>query len=187
MGIRDWYRRKRDDSAPEPAIPVDLVTIGGPPELGRMFIEIPANMIAGALEAWGWIGLGGLTVIAVSAFGEPFFRDRHGAIHQLDTLDGRLTKVAGSLSEFTAVLQEAAARDELLLAGLVSSAMDRGLILAPGECYDFRIAPILGGEISVDQIEKISFLVKLHIAGQLHDQVRHLAPGTRINSVTLEP
>ena len=187
MGIRDWFKGKRDESGPEPGIAVDLVTIGGPPELGHLFIDVPANIIAGALEAWGWIGLDGLTVIAVSAFGEPFFRDTQGAIHQLDTLDGKLTNVAASLPEFTALLQEVAGSDEMLLAGLVVGARDRGLILAPGECYDFKIAPILGGEITVDQMETMSFLVKLHIAGQLHDQVRHLAPGTKINSVTLEP
>jgi hypothetical protein len=187
VGIGDGFRGKSDDSVPEPALTVDLVTIGGPPELGHLFIDVPADMIAGALEAWEWIGLDGLTTIAVSAFGEPFFRDTQGAIHQLDTLDGKLNAVAGSLSEFTAILQEEAARDELLLAGLVLGAIGRGLILAPGECYDFKIAPILGGEISADQIETMSFLVKLHIAGQLHDQVRHLAPGTKINSVTLEP
>lgn len=183
----DRFRGKSDNSGSEPALPVELVTIGGPPELDHLFIDVPADMIAGALEAWGWIGLDGLTVIAVSAFGEPFFRDAQGTIHQLDTLDGKLNGVAGSLSEFTAILQEQAARDELLLAGLVLGAAGRGLILAPGECYDFKIAPILGGEISAEQIETISFLVKLHIAGQLHDQVRHLAPGTKINSVTIEP
>lgn len=187
MGIRDWFNGKRDEDGTKPVLAVDLVTIGGPPELGHLFIDVPADKIAGALEAWGWIGLEGLTVIAVSAFGEPFFRDPRGAIHQLDTLEGRLNDVAGSLSGFTAMLQEAAARDELLLAGLVLGAIRRGLILAPGECYDFKIAPILGGEISADQIETMSFLVKLHIAGQLHDQVRHLPPGTKINSVTIGP
>jgi hypothetical protein len=132
VGIGDGFRGKSDDSVPEPALTVDLVTIGGPPELGHLFIDVPADMIAGALEAWEWIGLDGLTTIAVSAFGEPFFRDTQGAIHQLDTLDGKLNAVAGSLSEFTAILQEEAARDELLLAGLVLGAIGRGLPGASG-------------------------------------------------------
>ncbi|MDK2767624.1 MAG: DUF1851 domain-containing protein [Sphingomonas sp.] len=186
MGLTDWFSGKRKDAG-DIDLPVELISIGGPPELAHLFIDIPAVDILRGLDGWRWVGLSGLTAIAVSAFGEVFFRDDVGAIHQIDTIEGKLSKVAASLPDLTATLQDADARDSLLLGGLVIGARNRGLLLEPGECYDFKLAPIIGGKMDVSDMEKLSFVVKLHIAGQLHEQVKDLPPGTPIGKVTILP
>ena len=47
-------------------------------------------------------------------------------------------------------------------------------------------APILGGELSVSNIQVIDFVVSINILGQLHRQVRDLPPGTRISKFRFE-
>jgi hypothetical protein len=161
----------------------ELVTIVGHPELDILFIDPTADTILNALEGWKWMDLRGLKPISVSAFGDVFFVDQNSAIIRLDWIDGILSEVAPSLAAFEELLQTEAARAELLLAGFVIMARERGLVLEPGECYDFEIMPILGGKIETDNLEKLSFLVKLYMAGQIHQQVKDLPPGTPINSI----
>ena len=186
MGLKDWLGGNRRD-AHELDVAVQLVSIGGPPELSNLLIDIPAADILRGLDAWRWLPLSGFTVVAVSAFGDVFLRDDASAVHQIDTIEGKLSKVADSTPGLAAMLQDGEARDSLLLAGLVIGARNRGLTLEPGECYDFRLAPVVGGKMSVDDIEKRSFVVKLHIAGQLHEQVKNLPPGTPIGNMTFSP
>ncbi|MGQ2930015.1 DUF1851 domain-containing protein [Sphingopyxis sp. OPL5] len=175
-----FFRRKQSEQVPE-VVAVDLTQIGGPPELEFLFIDVAANDVQRALDGWAWIGLNNLAVIAVSAFGDVFFRAEDGSIQFLDMIEGRLSKVGDNLADFTATLQETDRRDELLLAGMVIGARNKGINLTAGECYDFEIAPIVGGPMSLDKVHKISFVVKVHIAGQLHEQVKDLPPGTRIS------
>lgn len=188
--FRRLFGRKSDDGneagfVPNGGVSVALTHIGGNPELEFLLLDLPEEDIVHALEGWHWIGLSGLTAIAVSAFGEVFFRAENGAILHLDAIEGRMNVVAESLSAFTADLGEAERRDDLLLAGLVVGARNRGISLATGECYDFQIAPVLGGPMDVEHMHPMSFVVKLHIAGQLHQQIKDLPPGTRINQVTI--
>lgn len=184
MGWKDWFKGKSEQ---EPAleITVELTAIGGAPEIESLFIQVPADDVLRGLDGWKWLPISGLTAVAVSAFGEVFFRDANGAILQIDTIEGKLSKVANTLSEFEAILQAEETRDAVLLEGFVIGAKSRGLLLSDGECYDFAVAPILGGEMSSMQMQTISFVVKLHIAGQLHEQVRGLPPGTKIGNVSI--
>ena len=51
--------------------------------------------------------------------------------------------------------------------------------------YGFKTPPLLGGALEVDNVETIDFVVGLSIAGQIHDQIRGLPPGTRISGFTV--
>ncbi|MGX9145461.1 T6SS immunity protein Tdi1 domain-containing protein [Mesorhizobium sp. 128a] len=162
-----------------------MVRAEWPGELQFLFIEPSAEDVAEALDGWKWIGLDGLEPAVVSTFGDIFFRARDGSIHHLDMLDGQLGRVARNWAEFQAILQNETRRDELLLAGLVIAAQKNGLIPAAGQCYDFKKPPVLGGEMNVREMETTFFVVKVHIAGQIHRQVKDLPQGTKINKVTI--
>jgi hypothetical protein len=182
---------KKTDAEPRPearddeGFSVDLVHIGGTPELEHLFISPSVEDVHRALDGWKWIGLTGLRAIAVSAFGEVFFQSADDTVLHLDTLEGRLSPVSRDLPEFIAKLLEAEHRDALLLGGLVMSARSRGMPLPPGHCYDFKLPPALGGAMDVDQIRTQLFVVKLDLAGQLHEQVKDLPPGTPIDKITI--
>lgn len=135
------------------------------------------------LESWNWIELSGLQPVLVGALGDVFFLSSDGIV-MLDTVDGQLVRVADDVDQFRALLQTEEGQDRLLMAGLILAAQrDRGLSLAEGQCFDFRIMPALGGEISVDALEVTSFVVKLNIAGQLHKQIKDRPPGTPIGKI----
>ncbi len=183
--LSKFFGKRSAEVSPTPSFDIELVQIGGPPELEFLFINPPPASIDRALDGWMWAITDQLTVIAISAFGDTFFRKSDDTILLLDTIEGTLKTVADNLASFTASLQETEGRDELLLAGFVIGARQRGLTLGPAECYDFVLAPILGGETSVEQMQKLDYVVKVHIAGQLHEQVKDLPPGTKINHVTI--
>jgi hypothetical protein len=154
-------------------------------DLQFLFIEPSGKDVAEALDGWKWIGLDGLVPAAVSAFGDIFLRAADGSVHHLDTVKGRLTLLSANWDALAAMLQDTERQNDLLLASLVIAARRKGLILGAGQCYDFKNPPVLGGEMSVEQMEKNFFVVKVHIAGQIHRQVKDLPPGTKINKVTI--
>ena len=178
MGLSDWFRRSDRHGDAQPTVNVELASLDGAPELRYLIIDVPAFEILSGLNSWKWLQLRQVTVVAVSAFGEVFFRDAGGAIHQIDTIQGRLTRVADSLSHFRAMLQDADTRDQLLLARLVMDARQHGLLLAACECYDFRLPPVLGGQMSANVLTKLPFAVKNDLASQLHEKLKDVPMGT---------
>ena len=186
MRIRDWFKPKKGASKKPLAIKVVFDPTPGHEDISFLFISVSETDVLSALESWSWLPIADLTVFAVSAFGEIFFRNESGEVFQIDTIEGLLSKVAINATEFTALLQDEEGRDKLLLDGFVIGARSRGLVLEDGECYDFKIAPILGGPMEAEQIEKTSFVVKLYIAGQIHEQVKGIAPGTPISKIIID-
>lgn len=168
-----------------PPVGVMLQPIGGPPELRHVFIDPAPSDILRGLDGWTWMTLDGLVVVAVSAFRDLFLRAPDGAIHMLDTIGGELREVAADLPDLAERLRDSDVRADLLLPALVEGARDKGLRLEAGECYDFRLPPVLGGEMTVEAIGKSPFVVKLDLAGQLHAQVKALPPGTPIRGIDL--
>jgi hypothetical protein len=139
-----------------------------------------------ALDSWQWIGLRGKQPVRGSLFGDLFFSSSDGWWF-LDVIEGSLTR---RWPDRTALERELAiedGQDRYLLAGLALAAADRGLTLGPTEVYGFAVPPVLGGEMTVENVEKTDFDVALTIAGQLHQQVRDLPPGTRISEVRFDP
>ncbi len=153
--------------------------------MNMYFIIPPLEKIKRALESWNWIGIEGKDPVKVTAFGDIFFEDENG-IWFLDTIEGTLEKVCETLDDLNKILESEDNQDHYLLAGFIIRAHNEGLILDEGQCYDFKINPVIGGKIEFENIDKQDFVVALHIAGQLHDQVRFLPEGTPITKFTID-
>ncbi|MBO9501248.1 hypothetical protein [Brevundimonas sp. A19_0] len=143
-----------------------------------------AEDIRRSLDGWSWMEVPNTPPIFVTAFGDMLFR-RSNDLVMLDTLDGTLVPVAKSVSDLRQRLSDIELQDHIFSSVWVQAARRRGLALTPETCFDWRIAPALGGTISADNIETRLFVVKVHIAGQLHQQISSLAPGTKISKVTI--
>jgi len=148
------------------------------------FIEPGPKLVADALEAWGWIGVAGKRPFLVTAFADVFFEASDG-VWFLDTLEGELKKMPQTKEELMQLLSTDEGMDLYLFSGFVDRAIREGMALAEGECYDFKINPIVGGPVDYSNIGKMSFLVALHLRGQIHDQVRRMKPGTKISKFVL--
>jgi hypothetical protein len=72
-------------------------------------------------------------------------------------------------------------------AGLAFAAERQGIVPSATQVLSFKVAPILGAAIAVENIEVMDFEVIVHITGQLHRQVRDMPPGTRISGFTIAP
>jgi hypothetical protein len=139
---------------------------------------------AEATESWAWLDLAGKKPVFTSAFGDIFFSAADG-YWWLDTLEGTLTRPWQTADELRADLNSAEGQDTYLLSTLAAEAERAGLTLGQDQVYDFRITPALGGPIEVGNIDVIDFVVGVNIAGQLHDQLRGLPPGTPVTGVTI--
>jgi hypothetical protein len=162
----------------------DVLAILSRIDLSKLAIHPADEDIVRALESWDWLKVSEFRPLLVTAFGDIFF-DTPSGIQFLDTIEGCLEPAVHDLNELSRLLSNSEGRDKWLLEGLVQGARDRGQILASDQCYDFKIAPILGGPMDADSVHGMSFVVKVNIAGQLHQQIRALPPGTRINKVTI--
>ncbi len=148
------------------------------------FVPFDPAKLSAALEAWAWIGLAGKTPIRLTAFGQVFLQDAQG-VWFLNTIDGKLAQVCASEAELDALLQDPDAGEHYLLASLLQRVAATGRILRPGQVFDFIVNPVIGGRMELANVRATDLMVALHMAGQIHDQVRALPPGTRIDRVVI--
>ncbi len=136
-----------------------------------------------ALESWGWIGVGAKVPVLASLFGDVILQDATGYWY-LDTLEGSLSRTWATQGAIQSALASEEGQDRYLLAGLASAAHDAGMALAAADVYSFTVPPVLGGQIELANVEVADFVVAVNIAGQLHQQVKDLPPGSKISGFT---
>jgi hypothetical protein len=152
-------------------------------ELIRRF---PPETFATAMESWAWIGeLEGKVPRLASMFGDVFLEGADG-FWFLDTIEGTLTRRWPDAASLQADVNNAEARDQLLMPGLVAAAADVGLVPGEQQVLAFKVPPVLGGEVSADNLDLLDFLVAMHINGEIHRQVKDLPPGTPISGITVD-
>jgi hypothetical protein len=145
-----------------------------------------ADQFTRALEPWDWAGIGGKQPLFTSPFGDVFFQAQDG-LWFLDLLEGTLTMPWPDADALQAELNTAEGQDRYLMAGLAFAAERQGIIPSATQVLSFKVAPILGAAIAVENIEVMDFEVIVHLTGQLHRQVRDMAPGARITGFTIAP
>lgn len=133
-----------------------------------------------ALSSWEWIGLEGKTPLFTSVFGDVFFGADDG-VWWLDTIEGELTREWDSLEQLEAELNTGAGQEKYLIAELALALEASGLVPGADEIYDFSHPLVLGGELEVENVEVTEVSMSLNILGQIHDQVRRIPPGARVN------
>lgn len=137
-----------------------------------------------ALESWSFLDLAGKTPLFASLFGDVIFEAPDG-FWRLDTIEGNVSRPWDSADQLHAELKTPEGQDQYLLGSLALAANDRGLSLDDAQIYVFDKPPALGGTFDVENVTVMDFVVAVNLAGQLHEQIRHLPPGTQITGVTI--
>lgn len=139
-----------------------------------------------ALADWQWLPVAGKKPLCASPFGDVFLFDVSGAIWLISTLEGTLERVFDSRDHFVSAIATRDGQDEYLSGSLALAAEAAGLVLGADDVYAHTVPPILGGSFEVANVQTLSFVVAVSIAGQLHRQVKDLPPGTRISHFFLD-
>ena len=118
--------------------------------------------------------------ILMTAFGDWFLADELGRCWMLDLLEGRLESVANTREELNGRFGDDTTRDRWFLPGFVLAMQQGGRGRKHGECYAWKIHPILGGKLESNNVVVLGIQVWQAICGQLHEQLQGLPSNARI-------
>jgi hypothetical protein len=151
-------------------------------------IELPEHLRADVLPQtvdellvdWRWLIGDEKRALMLTASGDVFLADAGGAVHWLETGAGTLTSVATDLDEFQAALREPKNREQWLLEPVILRLRAAGVRLGSGECYGYKILPVLGGDYHGDNRVPMTAKGHLGFTGYLHEKIKDLPDGTQI-------
>ena len=98
----------------------------------------------------------------------------------LDIGAGTLEKLAASRDDFSRLIDEGDNSNQWLAIPLVDDLVASGLCLQPGQCYGFKVPPILGGQYEVENCGVLSIPDYLGAYGSIHDQLRDVPDGSQV-------
>lgn len=148
------------------------------------FIQPPAKSVNTALESWSWLPLKDKKPFAVTALGDVFLEATDG-VWFLDRIEGKLTFVAKDQGQFQQVLDTDEGQEHYLWYSLIETAKSSGIVPEDHQCYDFKIAPIRGGNVIANNLKIRDFALVLKIAGLVHEQIKDLPEGTAMQQVKI--
>jgi len=121
------------------------------------------------LAPWAWVLPSNFTLWLVNRFGDLFIVEGDGTISMLDVGAGSISKVAGDRDDFCIKIDQGNNANEWLMIPLVERMVAAGLQLHPGECYGFKLSPVLGGEYAMANIAVIPIWDYFGANGSIHE------------------
>ena len=149
-------------------------------------IPVDGLVAKNLLEDWAWLTKKRYALIAMNAFGDMFLLCESGEIEMLQLEAGEITKVADSAAEFQKLTSDKEKQQSWFFLGLLSKLEMAGFKLGDGQCYALKKPIVLGGTVGMENIEIAPIAAHVSLLGQIHQQVRQLGPGTRVQSVKIE-
>jgi hypothetical protein len=150
----------------------------------ELTVGFDPNKSDALLDDWRWLVGDDVQVAVVSALGDLFLRDAEGHILWLDIGAARLTQVAESAEEFKQLMQQTENADEWFVPQLIGDLIVSGKRLASGQCYSYKVPPMLGGKMELHNFEPTDLLVHCSMFGQIGRQIQHLPECTKIDGFT---
>ena len=132
------------------------------------------------LADWSWLLPSECTVWMVNRFAEMVLVLPDETVHYFDVGGGTLTKVAETRDEFRDWSQEEGNTNDWLMIPLVDKLVDPGILLGVGQCYGFKVPPIMGGDYTVENCAPIALGDYLGAYGSIHEQLRDVPDGTEV-------
>jgi len=152
-------------------------------EITDYLIEQQGHDWGSILSEWHWLLPADLTVWMVNRFCDVIFVREGGTVHLLDAGAGTVKKLAESREDFFGQVDLGDNADNWFLISLTNQCVDSGLVLHPGQCYSFKVPPVLGGKYELKNIVPADFVVTFSFLAQIHSQTKELPDGTPVNLV----
>jgi hypothetical protein len=126
------------------------------------------------LSDWQWLLPPSLSPILITAVGNAFMQDKFsGTISLLDVGSADILSIAGSMTQFSALIQQRQ---------FVLSFFNVSLF---GMLYGFKKLPALGGNHEPSNFQPTDIEVHFSLCGQLQGKIKNLPPGTPIGAVSI--
>jgi len=138
------------------------------------------------LADWRWLLRDAMQLLLVSALGDAFLVDEQGQVHWLDTGWAHVTTVAKSVDEFKGLMVQPDRAEEWFVPDLVGNLIEGGSRIGPGQCFSYKVPPVLGGKLEPGNLEPTDLAVHFSILGQIHEQTKDLPVGTRVGKFTVQ-
>jgi hypothetical protein len=132
------------------------------------------------LAGWAWLLPPTFTVWPMNRFGDLFVVTPDGTVNMLDIGAGVLVKLANSQDELSEKIDEQDNANNWLMIPLVDAAHAAGMTLARGECYSFKLPPVLGGQYALENVLVLELSQHFGAFASIHNQLRDLPDGTQI-------
>jgi len=135
------------------------------------------------LKDWRWLVPRDFCPVQMTKFGDWFFRAPAGQVYMLDLIEGELSKVAETATEFNGLMDQDEKHLEWYLDGFVFRCCEEGLHLSPQQCYGWKIHPMIGGKFDFENIQIFDLVVYQALMSQLLRQWKAIKPGQPIPSI----
>lgn len=132
------------------------------------------------LADWSWLLPPKFTLWLVNRFADLFIVLPDNSVHMLDVGGGELKKVASSRDEFGEQLDDADVANNWFMIPLVDELISRGITIQPGQCYSYKIPPVLGGDYKVDNIFVLGIPEHCAAYASIHSQLRGVPDGPQV-------
>ncbi|WP_052574043.1 T6SS immunity protein Tdi1 domain-containing protein [Haloferula sp. BvORR071] len=96
----------------------------------------------------------------------------------------RVRLAAESAEEFQGLMQQPDQVDEWFVPQLIGDLIVSGKRLSTGQCYSYKLPPMLNGKMELDNFEPTDLLVHCSMFGQVGRKIQHLPEGTKIDGFT---
>src|SRR5436190_7028096 len=135
------------------------------------------------LADWRWLVPQNFQPLHLTKFGHWFLSSPDGRIHHLNLIEGNLLQVAKSRQQFDAMKDDEQIRNEWFQAAFVFQCKAEGLSLKPGECFGWRVHPMVGGRLELANIQAFPLAAYQSLIAQLLQPRLNLTPGDSIPSM----
>jgi hypothetical protein len=135
------------------------------------------------LSGWGTVLPQDFTIWIVNRLGDLVIVLPDESVHLFNVGLGKLTRLADSRDHFVSLIDEADNANQWLAVPLVDACVASGMTLGVGQCYGFKVPPMLGGSYDVTNFEPTSLAVHYGFLADIHRQTKDLPDGTPIRVV----
>ena len=132
------------------------------------------------LKEWHWLLPPEFTVWLFTRAGDLFITLPDGSIHVLDVGAGELRRVADSRDDTCTKIDDPRVAEDWLMIPVVDQLVASGCVLAPGQCYSYKVLPILGGGYAPEGRKLLPIREHFGAWGSLHHQIATLPDGAQI-------
>jgi hypothetical protein len=137
-------------------------------------------MISVIRDAWSWIGLDAVEIVATNAFGNYLVRDADGAYWRICPEELSCAKIADDESAYVSLLRDNGFLADWELQHLLELAVKKFGSPTADTCFCLKMPGVFGGKYVLENIGTISRRELVSFAGDMARQIEGVPDGAKL-------